>query len=68
MKPPRVPRSAQSPREYARWLNEEAGLPYEEACNMAGYDPSEAGRVAAIVAAVVLFSVMLAAMAWQVVL
>lgn len=37
-----------SPKEYARWLNETANLPYEEACKMAGYDPIHEFRIAAI--------------------
>jgi hypothetical protein len=68
MKAPRLPRANSSPREYAKWLHEDAGLPYSEACNMAGYDPTENGQMIVIAVLVVSFVLGLAALAWQVLL
>ena len=34
----------QSAKNYAQWLHTHAGLPYEEACKWAGFDPMKAYR------------------------
>lgn len=62
MKPPRD----MSAKEYARWLNEDCCLPYDEACRMAGFDPmAEYARDAKhFVIAVVAVSLMFVALAF----
>lgn len=29
------------PKQYARWLHESAGLPWDESCRMAGWSPAD---------------------------
>lgn len=54
-----------TPKDYARWLHEDAGMDFEEACNMAGWSPRDDYRAAARVFGVVaLVFVLIASVAW----